>query len=108
MSKVTEVKDLGNRYGNLGSALVRKDGRYFVISGTTRWEHTEWAVFPASRTGRVISWRDLTTRDTREQAVEALSEHCHCGSPMRGSDHCPFCFCEEGQGHCEERYDGQV
>jgi len=26
---------------------------------------------------------------------------CHCGSPMRGSDHCPACGCEEYEATCD-------
>ena len=26
---------------------------------------------------------------------------CHCGSPMRGSDHCPDCMCEENESWCD-------
>jgi hypothetical protein len=32
---------------------------------------------------------------------------CHCGSPMRDSDHCPWCGCEENEGWCDERWDGK-
>lgn len=30
---------------------------------------------------------------------------CHCGSPMRGSDHCPECGCEEYESYCQHTYD---
>lgn len=29
---------------------------------------------------------------------------CHCGSEMKGSDHCPFCGCEEYEATCESKY----
>ena len=31
-------------------------------------------------------------------------DKCHCGSPMRGSDHCPECGCEEYEAYCEHEY----
>ena len=97
MSKVTTVKDLGNRYGTLGSALVRKDRRHFVVSGTDRYGAAEWLVVPASRGGTVTSWRELCTADTREQAVARLEKwdnRCHCGADLADRDRCPRCSCE--------------
>jgi hypothetical protein len=35
-----------------------------------------------------------------------MDETCHCGSPMRGSDHCPWCGCEEHESWCDDRWDG--
>jgi hypothetical protein len=32
------------------------------------------------------------------------SDVCHCGSPMRGSDHCPYCLCEQYESTCNEVY----
>ena len=26
---------------------------------------------------------------------------CHCGSPMKGQDHCPYCFCEQFERTCD-------
>lgn len=34
------------------------------------------------------------------------SWRCHCGHDMGTSDHCPHCGCEEWEGHCESRWDG--
>ncbi len=32
-------------------------------------------------------------------------ETCHCGGPMRGSDHCSYCGCEAYETYCDEVYD---
>jgi len=32
------------------------------------------------------------------------STHCHCGKSYDGSDHCPFCFCEQYEAQCDEEY----
>lgn len=106
MSTVTTVKDLGNRYGNLGSVLVTRLGQYFVVSGTDRWGYPEWLVVSATRTGRVTSWRDLATRDTKETALAALAKwtgRCHCGAVIRGRRYCPFCSCKLFAFDCGER-----
>lgn len=29
---------------------------------------------------------------------------CHCGGDMHGSDHCPFCGCEEHEGTCDHEH----
>ena len=29
---------------------------------------------------------------------------CHCGAEFKGSDHCPHCFCEQYEAHCDEVY----
>lgn len=34
-------------------------------------------------------------------------ETCHCGSPMRGSDHCPWCGCEQWERTCDETWEGE-
>ena len=37
-----------------------------------------------------------------ERAME--TERCHCGSPMRGSDHCPECGCEQYERTCSHQW----
>lgn len=32
--------------------------------------------------------------------------NCHCGSPLDGSDHCPFCGCEQYESTCNQTYEG--
>ena len=32
------------------------------------------------------------------------TDTCHCGSPMRGSDHCPACLCEQFECTCDHVY----
>lgn len=32
---------------------------------------------------------------------------CHCGSPMRDSDHCPVCGCEEFESVCDHKASDQ-
>lgn len=103
---VSIIRDLGNKYGNLGSVLVRHLGRYFVVSGTDRWDNPEWIVVPATRSGRVTGWRDLATRDTKEAALDVLGKwdgKCHCGGDLRALDRCPVCSCELFEIDCGER-----
>ena len=38
---------------------------------------------------------------------QVMAETCHCGSPMRGSDHCPWCGCEEMESTCGLQWDGK-
>lgn len=105
------IRDLGNRYGNLGSALIRHDGRLLVISGTDAYGYSEWLAVPSNAHGAVTNWRDYATRGSREELMEALAEICHCGSPMRGSDHCPHCGCEQYETSlvrdCGQTYDAE-
>jgi hypothetical protein len=92
------VRDLGNRYGDLGSVLARQDGAWFVVSSTTNPDGSrETKAFPANAHAGVTSWREVCGDYglTVGQVVEALEDVCHCGSPMRGSDHCPHCGCEQ-------------
>lgn len=108
MSRVTEVRNLGNQYGNLGSALLRRDGRYFVVSGTDRWGTSEWIVVPATRHGRIASWRDLATRATKAAAIGELARwdgKCHCGTEMGNHSHCPVCSCPLFAIPCGERHE---
>jgi hypothetical protein len=104
MAKVKVVTDLGNAHGNLGSVLVRKDGRYYVVSSASTPAGPQTHAFRSSRTGKVTNWREVAGDYgmTREQVIAELDELCHCGSPMRGSDHCPFCGCEEYEAYCDE------
>jgi hypothetical protein len=45
--------------------------------------------------------------DEREVQPGADDETCRCcGSPMRDSDHCPFCGCEWAQSFCAMVWDG--
>jgi hypothetical protein len=39
--------------------------------------------------------------DPQREARQVMSETCHCGSPMGGSDHCPDCMCEEMESWCD-------
>ena len=34
--------------------------------------------------------------------TQQTGETCHCGASMRGSDHCPECYCEAFERYCEE------
>ncbi len=33
---------------------------------------------------------------------------CHCGALFKGSDHCPFCFCEYLESYCERKVDDNL
>ena len=102
------VRDLGQRYGDLGSVLVQHQGKLFVISGTSAWGYPEWIVVPANAHGAVTSWRDLGTGGTRDAALAVLEDTCHCGAPLAGSDHCIAdggCGCEQYERYCDEVYD---
>lgn len=100
------VRDLKKRYGDLGSVLVKHDGRFLVVSSTVTPIGPETKAFPATRTGKVTSWREVMGGYglTIAQVVADLDNFCHCGAPMRGSDHCPFCGCEQFEAFCGERY----
>lgn len=37
-----------------------------------------------------------------------MDDECHCGAPMRGSDHCPVCFCEEHESTCDHVFDPET
>ena len=30
---------------------------------------------------------------------------CHCGARFNGSDHCPFCGCEQYERYCDAAFD---
>lgn len=35
--------------------------------------------------------------------MDPFDNRCRCdGEPMRGSDHCPSCFCEEFEERCRQ------
>src|ERR1700693_1687763 len=39
--------------------------------------------------------------DAEQTAEEHDDEEpCHCGAGLAGSDHCPQCFCEQGESVC--------
>lgn len=37
-------------------------------------------------------------------ALEIDTGRCHCRREMDGSDHCPFCGCEEYERYCNAHY----
>lgn len=39
--------------------------------------------------------------NTTEGRTRQDSGHCHCGSPMHGTDHCPCCGCEQHEKVCD-------
>lgn len=43
-----------------------------------------------------------------ELAARQSEDTCHCGSPMRGSDHCPSCGCELWESYCDWKYNPAV
>jgi len=49
----------------------------------------------------------IATAAAKEEQVTDETETCHCGSPMRGSDHCPWCGCEEMESTCGLQWDGK-
>jgi hypothetical protein len=40
---------------------------------------------------------------TSDCELHTAANTCHCGMPMRGSDHCPGCGCEQYEAVCEAR-----
>jgi hypothetical protein len=104
VSGVVTVRDLGSRYGNLGSVLARKDGRYYVVSSTSTPIGPQTLAFRATRRGRITSWREVAGDYgmTIEQVIADLEGRCHCGADLRGSDHCPACFCGQLEQYCDQ------
>lgn len=47
---------------------------------------------------------DTITRATYRPHYEQTEWRCHCGCPMRASDHCPECGCEEWETYCNADY----
>jgi hypothetical protein len=103
MARVVTVRDLGNRHGNLGSVLVRKDSRFYVVSSAQTPYGPQTQAFRATKTGKITSWREVAGDYgmTREQVIEELGERCHCGADFAGSDHCPHCGCEQYESYCD-------
>jgi hypothetical protein len=100
------VRNLEGRYGDLGSALVLQDGCFYVVSSTSNPNGSvETRAFPATRRGRVTSWREVAGDYgmTIEEVVAELEDVCHCGTRLHGSDHCPSCLCEQLEKDCGER-----
>lgn len=54
-----------------------------------------------NETAQAIDEITVTAEMVVGRAVD--DEHCHCGSPMHGSDHCPCCGCEQHEAMCASR-----
>jgi hypothetical protein len=47
--------------------------------------------------------REITITPDMVVGQPVDDEHCHCGSPMHGIDHCPCCGCEQHETVCASK-----
>jgi hypothetical protein len=108
---MTEIwRDLGNRYGDQGSVLVKHQHKFFVVSSAMTPAGLQTQAFHANAHGGVTSWCEVAGgyELTVEQVIAEFADLCHCGARLSGSDHCTAlggCGCEQYERYCDAVYD---